>query len=315
MKRKGDRNRRYWLFLTGVLLWAAGGFAQAGENGQIRVASWNVRNYLIMDRWVENRYRTEYPKPEKEKQAMWEILREVDPDILLIQEMGDTPFLLELQRDLKREGLDYPHALLTEDTADPVRRLAVLSKIPWEQARTHSNLEFRYYGEPSRVLRGTLELVMEGYEKPLVLFTLHLKSRYTNNQQDPQSLQRRRGEARVTRDRIFSRYRPEQNHWVLIAGDFNDHPNSSPVKHFLQRGKTTLMERLPLQDSRGERWTHFYAYQENYSTVDHILVSPALQPYVVEGRGHIYDRQPHTRIASDHRLIWVDLQLPEKQTQ
>ena len=34
----------------------------------VRVASINVQNYLIMDRWVDGRWKRDYPKPEKEKQ-------------------------------------------------------------------------------------------------------------------------------------------------------------------------------------------------------------------------------------------------------
>lgn len=313
MMLKRDYSFNSWLLLCGILLLGVPWNASADNTERLRIASWNVRNYLVTDRWVEDRYRTEYPKPEQEKQAMWSILKEVNPDILLIQEMGNEPFLLELQRDLKREGVDYPYIMLATGTADKVRHLALMSKLPLVVQKVHTDLDFRYYGQSSQVLRGLQEVVIDRYEQPLVVMNVHLKSRYTDNSNDPQSARRRQGEARVTRDRIFSEYPPQANHWLLIAGDFNDHPNSSPVKHFLKRGKVTLMERVQLQDSRGERWTHFYAYQESYSSVDHILVSPALAPFIVEGSGRIYDRLPYSNTASDHRLVCVDLELTRRE--
>ena len=37
------------------------------DGASVRVASFNVYNYSIMDRWVEGVYRQSYPKPESEK--------------------------------------------------------------------------------------------------------------------------------------------------------------------------------------------------------------------------------------------------------
>ena len=66
----------------------------------VRVASINVQNYLLMDRWIDGRWKRDYPKPEKEKRALRSMINQVDPDVLLIQEMGDLPFLNELWMDL-----------------------------------------------------------------------------------------------------------------------------------------------------------------------------------------------------------------------
>ena len=54
---------RYILLVVAVFI---GAYAQ-GEGMTIRVASYNVHNYLSMDRIVEGRWRPDYPKPEKEK--------------------------------------------------------------------------------------------------------------------------------------------------------------------------------------------------------------------------------------------------------
>ncbi len=298
-----------WIFYIWI-----GASLCAAEQGHLRVATWNLYNYRIQDRWVDGRYRKEYPKPEKEKEAIHRILGEVRPDVLLIQEMGEEPFLRELQLDLKRQGLHYPHAYLAK-AADSERHLAVLSVLPWKNIRVHRDLTFSYLGERVSVLRGLLAVELEIADgKPLVLFTLHLKSRRTESDQDLQSEQRRRGEARVVRDRILSLMPTDAGARWLLAGDFNDHPNSSAVRYFVRRGKEELATRLEAKDSRGEYWTHYYRSQQSYSAVDHILVSPTLLSSVVRDPV-IVDSLPESMIGSDHRMIWVDLQLEAKDSQ
>ena len=103
---------------------------------ELRVATYNVRNYLMTNRQVFKApgakpvWRENYPKPENEKSALRNIIAKVDPDILALQEMGAEPYLKEFQRDMKRlNGVDYPHTALMIG-ADEDRHVAVLSKIP-----------------------------------------------------------------------------------------------------------------------------------------------------------------------------------------
>ena len=68
----------------------------------VRVATFNLRNYLICDRLVEGVWRKEFPKPEKEKAAVRSLIKKVRPDVLALQEVGPKPFLRELQMDLQK---------------------------------------------------------------------------------------------------------------------------------------------------------------------------------------------------------------------
>lgn len=280
----------------------------SGLPSEIRVATWNVENYLVQDRSVEGRYRRDYPKPEREKAALREILLTVRPDILLLQEMGTDPFLEELQRDLKALGLDYPHRRVGKGN-DEVRHLAILSRFPWEEQVVHDDLDFSYFEGRDFVKRGLLETRFLWGGETLTVYGLHLKSRWTERPDDPEAAEKRRREARASRDRIQSRTPVEAGGLVLVAGDFNDSIDSSAVRHFLNRGETTLAHRLRAEDSRGESWTHHFARPGVYSTVDHILVSPALLP-LVSKEVVLYDALPGARVASDHRLLYVDLKRP-----
>lgn len=279
---------------------------------QVRVASWNVRNYLAMDRHYDGRYRRDYPKPEAEKTALRQILLEVRPDILVLQEIGAAPYLRELQADLKREGLDYPYIALPEETpgledTHGDRLVAVLSRYPWA-ALQQAELTVTYFGQKQPLLRPLLEAEFETAQgSRWSLFTLHLKSRYTNRKDDPDSLKLRTAEATAIRNYIAKRYPPDAGARYLIAGDFNDLQNSAPVRRFLTRGKVTLNYPVECVDSRGEIWTYFYAVAGSYQRVDYLLASPAMRGQVREGS--IADQLPQSRIASDHRLIYADIDL------
>jgi hypothetical protein len=110
------------LWLLFILIAASGLKAEV-----VRVATYNVRNYLEVNRWADGRYRPNFPKPEEEKQALRAVILSVRPDILVIQEMGTGPYLEELQADLKEEGLDLPFAYVAEG-ADEDRHVALLSR-------------------------------------------------------------------------------------------------------------------------------------------------------------------------------------------
>lgn len=279
---------------------------------RVRVGTWNVRNYMAMDRHYDGRYRRDYPKPEVEKAALRQILLDVRPDILLLQEVGGAAYLRELQADLKREGLDYPYAALPQqalgqEASSGERQVAVLSRYPWA-ALHQAELTLTYFGERQPLLRALLEVEFHtAAGSRWSVFTLHLKSRYTNRKDDPESLTLRTAEATAIRNHIAKKYPPQSGAHYLIAGDFNDLQNSAPVRRFLTRGSVSLSHPVPCEDSRGEIWTYFYAAAGSYQRVDYLLASPALRHHVFDGS--IADTLPLSRLASDHRLVYADVDL------
>jgi exonuclease III len=75
-----------------------------------------------------------------------------------------------------------------------------------------------------------------------------------------------------------------------------------------KRGDTLIGEILPAADSRGETWTHFYRKEDSYSRIDYLMVSPALQAYVIGGRAVVWDG-PGVESASDHRPVFARFKL------
>ncbi len=276
----------------------------------LRVASYNVRNYLCMDRLVEGAFRLDYPKPEKEKAVVRATIRSVEPDILALQEIGSLEFLLELRDDLAREGLRYDGYAIAE-AADETRRLGALWKAERViEAVTHADIAFTYFGQRLPMKRGLLELKLGrgGSQPSASIFVAHLKSRYTDDRRDTQSAKRRAREAQAARDRILELFPDPSNQRFLIVGDLNDGPDSGAVGRFIAKGRRPLTRMIELTDRSGLRWTHDYRKAGMYSQIDYILVSPGW-PGMASLRGQIADR-PDYYEGSDHRLIWVDCPLP-----
>lgn len=282
------------------------GAAFGGDAAEtLTVATYNVENYTEADRMTADGFRRDYPKPETEKTALRSVIRALGADVLALQEMGSAQYLAELQRDLKADGLDYPYtALLEADDAD--RHVALLSRRPFVAVVKHTDLEFPYFGAVQKVKRGLLEVRLTTAAGELTIFAVHLKSRYTDRPDDPRSTERRLDEAVAIRDAVLARFPDPAAARFLIVGDFNDDKSSKTVQRMLARGKTIVARLLPAVDSRGEMWTHDYHKQDDYTRVDHILVSHALIPAVQDGKAHIYDG-PGVLEASDHRPVAVML--------
>lgn len=271
-----------------------------------RLATWNIYDYLTRDRMVEGMWTFQYPKPEEEKTAVRAIIHKIDADVWALQEFGEWGDLRELQRDLQREGLDYPFVYLMEGL-DPVRRTAVMSRFEAVKVRAVTDLDFPYFGERIGVKRGLHELHFEIGGERWILFNLHLKSRLTDEREDPRSEVRRTSEARVIRDYIRHTYPPDEVAFV-IAGDVNDTAGSAPLRRLTQVSGRTITRRLDAEDSRGQRWTHRFRREDAYTRVDYILPSPAFE-LRWELMGMAIDDDPRVLIASDHRPVWTDWRL------
>jgi len=285
--------------------------AQLVAADPIRVATLNTKNYLISDRSVNGKWRPDYPKPEVEKAALRKAILKVDADVLILQEMGTKPFLLELKEDLKVEGIEYDFAIHM-DGLDENRHLAVLSKVAPIDVVEHTDLDFKYFEERLQVKRGMLEVTfpLGQFEQAMTVYAVHLKSRWSDVEEDPESNLRRTREAEACRNRIVERLNllaPEAQ-FFLVAGDFNDHPASAPLRRFYSKGDFLISERILAHDSRGEQWTHFYEKHLAYTTVDGFLISPSFAQYLASAKGYIFD----SPVGSDHRMVYVDLKLPEK---
>ena len=289
------------------ILWL-GLLAVSARGETLTIATYNVENYGPADRVTVAGYRKDYPKPEPEKRALRTVLHALRADVLVLQEMGGRDHLEELRRDLRTEGLDYPHAALLDVAgSDADRHIAMLSRRPLKNITQHTGLAFAYFGAKETVKRGLLAATIATAAGDVTLYGLHLKSRFTDRPDDPLSAVRRAGEATAIRDAVLKQFPAPAAARFLILGDCNDGKSSKALGHLQKRGKTEIAALLPAADSRGESWTHAFRREDTYTRVDHILVSPALRASVQGGAAKIHDGEGVLE-ASDHRPGVVTLQ-------
>ena len=276
---------------------------------ELRIATYNLNNYLVTDRYVDGRWRPSYPKPEREKTIIRQIIKEVSPDVLVLQEMGSIAFLEELRADMARQGILYDYWAHMEG-ADQNRYLAVLSKRAPKAVLKHKDLYFKYFEGREVVKRGMLEMTFElTCGTKFQLFALHLKSRYTDKKEDLQSNLRRVREAEACRNRIIERTHDLGADKYLIVGDFNDHPSSPSMRRFYRRGKLEIGALVPAADSRGEFWTYFYEKEFRYESVDGFVAPSAFMPMIKSRCAWIVDSL-EALTGSDHRMVYLDLVEP-----
>jgi endonuclease/exonuclease/phosphatase family metal-dependent hydrolase len=295
-------------FLPNALrLFAVASFLAASVHAAITVAAFNVENYTLADRMVEGVYRQAYPKPEKERAALQQVVSGISPDILAVEEMGGPAYLAEFQRELKQAGQNFPHAVVLE-AGDADRHVALLSKLPFKEVKQHRQVPIKWLGQVDIVKRGVLEAVFATSEGDLSVFVIHLKSKRTERPDDPEGAAQRAAEAEAVRDLVLARHPDPAKAKFIVCGDWNDTRGSRPVRALQKRGDTVIGELVAAADSRGHTWTHHFRREDSYSRIDYLMVSPGLKRFVEGGRGKVHDG-PGALEGSDHRAVYLTLKL------
>jgi endonuclease/exonuclease/phosphatase family metal-dependent hydrolase len=280
-----------------LVLFACTGFAAPDE---IVVCSYNVENYTdSKPAGPDSPYGTR-AKSEKEIAALMGIIKEVNPDILGICEMGSPQRFEDFKKRLKEAGLGYVASEYLQG-ADPDRHLALVSRFPIVARNSLADVPFQLNGQPERVRRGILDVTIQvnaGYRLRMV--GVHLKSKLPAPGGEALI---RRYEAQALRkhlDKILA-VDPQTN--LVAYGDFNDTKNEPMFAEISGAKKSpAYMADLWARDALGDRWTHYWRTADLYSRIDYIFVSPALFPEVVKTKSHVY-RGENWLTASDHRPV------------
>ena len=267
----------------------------AAPAGEFSVMTYNLYRFSYEDRDKDGQ--KDNFKPEEEITPLLELLKKNQPDVLAVEEMGDPASFAIFTQRVAAAGLDYPHQayfIMPEATIG----LAVLSRFPITERQPITNESYTIGSETMPVQRGFLNVEIEvnpGYR--FRLLAAHLKSkRYHPLGQT----EMRRNEARLLNKnvrRMLAR-NPDLN--LVVVGDMNDNITSAPLRELI--GNPPNLFDLRPQDSVGDLWTHFWAYQESYERLDYILVSEGMKPEVVTEKCRVV-RDPLTLLASDHRPV------------
>jgi endonuclease/exonuclease/phosphatase family metal-dependent hydrolase len=266
-------------------------------------------------------------KPLKDRERIAERIREMDLDVLCLQEVEDIETLRAfITEELKTPR--YPFFTLIEGNDPRLIDLAVLSKYPLGAVTT-----WQYAVHPKRpkervFSRDLLQVEILSADRKDVLVTVfnnHLKSHFVPFTEDQkkgakEANARRQHQAEVAAQIIAAQMDKQARYAVL--GDFNDDISSPYLKPLVGGTSLGLVNGLAAPEetrimSTGDMglpgspaWTHRFkasGQQAEYTLFDHIWLSPALA--AKQTGAFINRRAKLTRDGSDHDPAWVELNI------
>ena len=264
--------------------------------GDVVFAGYNIENYAPIPSEPESKGR----KSEEAATSVVKVVGEIRPDILGLSEMGSELQFADFKRRLGDVGLVYDEKEWV-DGPDSDRHLALLSRLPIVSRQSLPDVSYDADGKREKVRRGFLDVTIQVTERQsLRVVGAHLKSKLANRHEEALM---RRLEAHLLRHHIESILQSDPEVKLLVFGDFNDTKNQPAVQQVSGRpGAADFLNPLALEDSVGDRWTHYWKVDDTYQRIDYIFVNRNLSPAVKRDKSYVY-RSPFWNLASDHRPL------------
>ncbi len=287
-----------------ALLWATTMLGHAADAPPqiVTFCSYNVKNWLYMDRTWGDKPVDPKGKPQKEKDKVVAFLKEINPDVLGVCEIGTDAEFADLKKHLADAGLHYEHTERAHG-GDLTRTLGLLSKFPITARNSQTMLTYLIGDQTFPFQRGILDATIQVTpEFSFRALGVHLKSMRAIPEADQSVM--RRNEAHLLRKHIDSILTTDPTTKLMAYGDFNEHPRNPPLDEIRgsRESPETSMSDVYLKDINGEIWTHFWDYEDTYSRLDYIFVNKAFHPHVKARDSYIYSAKDFDD-GSDHRPL------------
>lgn len=302
------------LLLIGYLAahsWA-GELFPAADPGELRLAAYNVENYITMPRRIGGKLVAEAGKPVAERDAVAKSIVEMNPDVIGLMEIGTPSQFEDLRRRLRSAGVDYPESEYVSGQ-DTSRHVALLSRFPIVERHSLGDIPLRVGGLTLHSPRGFLDVTVEPSPGHRIrLLCVHLKAKLEVADYDATAL--REAEACFLRKHVREILSRDPSTRLVVMGDFNDTRNSRVLREITGKPDwPDSLTALPLTDPRGETWTEYWEEADVYSRIDYMMVSKKLEPEIDSGRSAVA-RFPYWREASDHCPLVLTLKNPRPKT-
>jgi endonuclease/exonuclease/phosphatase family metal-dependent hydrolase len=286
-------------------VFAVGIPAFSQESKEVIFCSYNLKNWLSMERYLGGAADAVAPKPIAERNRLVEMLAEIHPDVLGVCEVGTADDVADLQNRLKSAGVDLPHVERAHG-GDSTRSLALLSRFPISARKSQLDLKYQMGDQTFPMQRGILDATVDLSPTLHVRFLgVHLKSKRATPEADETMM--RRNEAHLLRSHIDSIFRQDIGVKLLCYGDFNEHRNEPAIGEIIgSRSSQAYMTDLPLHDADGLVWTHFWDSADVYSRLDFLFASRNLRPLIDLRKARIYMARDFDK-ASDHRPLVITI--------
>ena len=277
---------------------------------QITIATYNVENLLDEHDDPYTFDEVTPPKPRQATQRIAKLIRHINPDVLVLQEVENEGLLRSVARRYLKD-MNYDHVVVMPSNSRHGHNLGVISRWPIESMTSHrfTKLPTKDSNTPPRFARDLLLIKLSiKPNQTLYLYTTHFKAR-RDREGDPLSTKWRVAEATATRriiqEQVLDNY---TNAWVVLAGDLNATPTSPAMNVLLNPGpdRQVILHDPHTELSSSQRVT--YRRKNQRTTVDYILISSALMNRVMPGTARVFSDKKW-RTGSDHVPVVLTLNL------
>jgi endonuclease/exonuclease/phosphatase family metal-dependent hydrolase len=230
-----------------------------------------------------------------------EVIKTIDADIQCVVEVEDRLTLERFNDSLLKGPRAYPYNIVIDGNDPRGIDVGLLSRFPIAAVNTHVFDKTSKTSKSRIFSRDCLEVEFSlPRKRQLFVLVNHFKSQGYGTQASSDA--RRKGQAnRVAA--ILRRYDLEKD-LVVVAGDFNDGPQSAPLTTLLRTKNLTDVLAKQFPDPR-ERWTY-----RDKSQLDYLLVSKPLADAMtvagIERRG-LFEADKLTRNLTSGQIRGVSV--------
>jgi endonuclease/exonuclease/phosphatase family metal-dependent hydrolase len=240
------------------------------------------------------------------------VISETRPDILITVEIENRPTLKRFNEQVLEATFEfaYPYFMVIDGNDDRGIDVGIMSRFPIAEIRSHVH-DLKPDGTGQLFSRDCPEfdIILPGNER-LIILSNHFKSKRNGNDEASRTLRK----MQAKRAKEIALEALTRSSLVLIGGDLNDTPESTPLTPLFTNGFTDVMAHPSYpQDRPG-------TFQTGLETqkIDYLIMSPTLKTNLVntgiERRGSYHPNLwiPFDTVtkaseeASDHHLVWAD---------
>jgi len=259
----------------------------ASQARPLRIVTWNLDNFFdsFDDPWRKDEKTRPPSVSDSRQERVAAVLRDLDADVVCLQEIENRFFLEHFVHGrLAREGYEV---VLLEGNDGRGIDVALLSRLPVGAVTSYRHLRFSDAdGHEQRFQRDLLGVHL-GPPLNAEVFVVHFRSQLGGRVSDRIRL----AEAHAAAGVIQGLRRENPRYRAILAGDFNDKPDSPAL---------AVLRKAGLVDPCAGSKVPSYNRKPYRSRIDYLLLSPAL----AKGRPECKVLETKaTQAASDHNPV------------
>ncbi len=282
---------------------AGAGPSGGGEGGSggspltgdpVKIMNWNLHNFFDTqedpggedDSISQNEYTAKLD-------AVVSVIQALSPDVIVFCEVENQGILDDINAALDNV---YTESHISEGNDPRSIDIAALSKFPFTDVVSHLDETFVVEGTAAPEFEFTRDLLEYHFEvgsQKVALLGVHYKAKGP-----PDNPDKRLAEAQRTRAVADELMAADPSLGVLVLGDYNDLPDSSPLDAVT--GSDPLFVDAASFVAEGDRWS--FDFQGSLELIDHQIGNPVMMSRLDQASVHI-EHEGDVDTASDHHPL------------